>query len=110
MAQLPERITSIDHFTYNIQASTEPVFLFLSNYHDDFPPDIQRFAETHSHLNIYGIARPAFIHPNEHTDLLVRLGVHGGAEFVLWRDGNNVVELQQSQLSNLMTVLQAMGV
>ncbi|CEL09206.1 hypothetical protein ASPCAL12345 [Aspergillus calidoustus] len=102
---------SIDQFTSNIQNSAQPVFLFLlSSFYVDFAPEIRRFAETHPHLNIYGIARPAFIRPNEHTDLILRLGVCAEAEFVLWRDGNNVVELQRPQLSNLMTVLQAMGV
>ncbi|KAB8213265.1 hypothetical protein BDV33DRAFT_185118 [Aspergillus novoparasiticus] len=109
MARLPERITTTDQFVSEVENSMEPVFLFiLSNYYADFSPVIQHFAKTYPELEIYGIT------PLESSDVLKnlgrRLGVSTGTEFILWKNGIRVVEFSRGQLSDLMTVLQAIGV
>ncbi|RAL16793.1 uncharacterized protein BO97DRAFT_402419 [Aspergillus homomorphus CBS 101889] len=95
---------SMNDFTSKVQNSKRPVLLFcLSNFHEDFLPEVKEFAETHSHLEIYGIN--SFIV----GELARRFKAPTTAEFMLWNGGKMIVQFSGTQFSGLMAVLQAIG-
>jgi hypothetical protein len=94
---------SLEEFSLKVQNEKMSVFLFcLSNFDEDFSPEIKRFATSHSHHPIYGI--------NSYMvgQLARKFGVPTTAGFMLWQSGAMVAQFSGTNFAGLMHVLRAL--
>jgi hypothetical protein len=100
----------MEEFTSKVQNSPRPVFIFcLSIFYNDFSPAVKQFAETHSHLAIYGIDGFMLGELCKLGERSKRFRVPSSVDFIFWKDGEMVVHYTAREFSGLMAILQAMG-
>ncbi|KAL3487980.1 hypothetical protein BJX62DRAFT_240459 [Aspergillus germanicus] len=112
MAQLPERITTLDDFTSKVKNSTSDVFVFIaSQFSGDFTPEAYRFADICSDQTIYAVTRADFEPPVDFDTLISKtLKVPRQTKLVLWRGRTQqVIAYAGKEHSNLMAFLDTVG-